>query len=205
MSDRPTPIEHYRGATVTIRKVCAGSWENNVYVVACNATGSGVIVDAAAEPAVVIDTARGVDVEAILTTHGHFDHVGAAQTVAAALDVPWRLHEADIDTFKLDPDEALAPGVISVGNASMRAIHTPGHTPGSTCFLVDGVVLSGDTLFPGGPGATRGPGADFATIMASLDTLFTLPPDTLVFPGHGLDTTIGAEAPHAAEWLARGW
>lgn len=199
------PTWHYRGDSATIRKVCVGSWENNAYVVSCNATGAGVIVDAAAEPDVIIGAAAGIAVEAILTTHGHFDHVGAAGAVASALNVPWRLHAADAEIFQLDPDEPLVPGTIDVGRTSIRAIHTPGHTPGSTCFVVDGVVLSGDTLFPGGPGATRGPGADFATIMDSLGVLFTLPSDTLVLPGHGLDTTIGTEAPHAAEWRARGW
>ena len=205
MTDRDQLMWHYRGDTVTIRKVCVGSWENNAYVVACLATGAGVIVDAAAEPDVIVGATAGVAIEAVLTTHGHFDHVGAASDVAHRLNVPWRLHVADAENFQLDPDDALTPGTIRVGRADIRVIHTPGHTPGSTCFQVDGVLLSGDTLFPGGPGATRGPGADFAAIMDSLDGLFTLPADTLVLPGHGLDTTIGTEAPHAAEWRARGW
>jgi glyoxylase-like metal-dependent hydrolase (beta-lactamase superfamily II) len=205
MTGSEQPLWHYRGDTVTITKLCVGSWENNTYVVKCRATGAGVVIDAAAEPDIILGATAGIAIEAILTTHGHFDHVGAATAVATELDIPWRLHAADADTFQLDPDEPLVPGTIGVGRATIRAVHTPGHTPGSTCFAVDGVLLSGDTLFPGGPGATRGPGADFATIMDSLDSLFTLPTDTLVLPGHGLDTTIGSEAPHAAAWRARGW
>jgi len=98
--------------------------------------------------------------------------------------------------------------VIEVGDLRLRTIHTPGHTPGSTCFLLEGhpVVFSGDTLFPGGPGNTSFENASFDTIIESIDRrLFTLPGDTLVLPGHGLDTTIATEAPHLDEWIARGW
>jgi glyoxylase-like metal-dependent hydrolase (beta-lactamase superfamily II) len=98
--------------------------------------------------------------------------------------------------------------VIEVGGLRLRSIHTPGHTPGSTCFLLEGhpVVFSGDTLFPGGAGNTVTEGASFEQIIGSIDRrLFTLPGDTLVLPGHGLDTTIGDERPHLDEWVARGW
>ena len=98
--------------------------------------------------------------------------------------------------------------VIEVGDLRLRTIHTPGHTPGSTCFLLEGhpVLFSGDTLFPGGVGNTTFAGGDFPTIIQSVDRrLFTLPGDTLVLPGHGLDTTIGTERPHLDEWVERGW
>ena len=98
--------------------------------------------------------------------------------------------------------------VIEVGGLRLRTIHTPGHTPGSTCFLLEGhpVVFSGDTLFPGGPGNTKFEDASFDQIIESIDRrLFTLPEETLVLPGHGLDTTIGTERPHLDEWIARGW
>jgi glyoxylase-like metal-dependent hydrolase (beta-lactamase superfamily II) len=98
--------------------------------------------------------------------------------------------------------------VIEVGDLRLRAIHTPGHTPGSTSFLLDGepLLLTGDTLFPGGPGNTRFEGASFDQIIESIDQrLFTLPPDLLVLPGHGLDTTLGTERPHLQEWVDRGW
>ncbi len=98
--------------------------------------------------------------------------------------------------------------VIAVGRLRLHTILTPGHTPGSMCFRVEGspVLFSGDTLFPGGPGATGFPGGDFERIIESLDRrLFPLPVDTLVLPGHGDDTTIGAERPHLDEWIERGW
>ena len=98
--------------------------------------------------------------------------------------------------------------VIEVGDLRLRTIHTPGHTRGSTCFLLEGhpVLFSGDTLFPGGPGNTKFEDASFPQIIESIDRrLFTLPGDTLVLPGHGLDTTIGTERPHLQEWVDRGW
>ena len=98
--------------------------------------------------------------------------------------------------------------VIAVGRLRLRTLLTPGHTPGSICFTLEGtnVLFSGDTLFPGGPGNTSFPGGDFPTIVRSIeDRLFTLPADTLVLPGHGASTTIGAERPHLQEWIDRGW
>jgi glyoxylase-like metal-dependent hydrolase (beta-lactamase superfamily II) len=118
-----------------------------------------------------------------------------------SLDAP-RLAEVGYDVF-LDDAE-----VVDVGRVRLHAIHTPGHTAGSICFRVEGspVLFSGDTLFPGGPGATQFEGGDFATIIQSIDAkLFTLPPDTIVMPGHGLDTTIGTERPHLQDWIDRGW
>ena len=199
------PIWHYTTDRVRIRKLCVGSWENNAYIVACAGTGNAVIVDAAAEAGVIVAAASDVSPRAILTTHGHFDHVGAAGEVAERLAVPFLLHPADAKTFDLAPDEALEPGKVQVGALEIEVMATPGHTPGSVCLIVDDVLLSGDTLFPGGPGATRGPGSDFGQIMDSVDRLLELPTDTIVMPGHGLDTTIGTEQPHAAEWRARGW
>ena len=205
MSDEGSPTWHYTTERVRIRKLCVGALDNNVYIVACRATDVAVIVDAAAEPDDIVMAVTDVHPIAILTTHGHFDHVGAARPVADRLGIPFRLHPADAATFDLSPDEALVGGHIEVGNLSIEVIETPGHSPGSVCLAVDGVLLTGDTLFPGGPGATRGPGSDFARIMDSLDHLFTWPGSTIVMPGHGLDTTIGAEKPNAAAWRARGW
>ncbi len=196
---------HYTSERLRIRKVCLGSWENNVYVVACATTGAAVIIDASAEPDEIVRAVADVTPLAILTTHGHFDHVGAARPVADRLGIPFLLHPADAATFDVEPDGDLLAGPIDVGTITLETIATPGHTPGSVCLVADGVVFSGDTLFPGGPGATRGPGSDFSTIMDSVDQLLTMPDATLVMPGHGLDTTIGTERPHAAAWRARGW
>jgi glyoxylase-like metal-dependent hydrolase (beta-lactamase superfamily II) len=197
---------HYHDDAMAVRKVCVGSWENNAYVVACRSTGSAVIIDAAAEGDRVVAAVDDLAPLAVLTTHGHFDHVGAAREVADRLGVPFCLNDADAATFGLTPDGPLSSGPIAVGELTLTAVETPGHSQGSVCFTIGDLLFSGDTLFPGGPGATAGPGADFAQIMASLeDHIFTLADDTLVLPGHGLDTTIGTERPHLPEWRARGW
>lgn len=188
-----------------VRKLGVGPLENNAYVVACARTGRAVVVDAAAEPDRVIAACRGFHVGAVLTTHGHADHVGAAAEVCSRLGVPFRIHAADAAAAGIDPVEPIGSGeVIPVGAIAVTAVHTPGHTPGSTCFRTGGLLFTGDTLFPGGPGATASR-ADFATILASVRGLLPLPDDTLVLPGHGLDTTIGSEKPSFPEWERRGY
>jgi glyoxylase-like metal-dependent hydrolase (beta-lactamase superfamily II) len=200
------PLPHHRDDRLEVRKACVGPWENNVYVVACLSTNRSVIVDAAAEPDRIVALAAGTEPIAILTTHGHADHVGAAQAVAERMAIPFRMNPGDAAIAGMDPDQPIGVDPIAVGDVEMRPILTPGHTPGSTCFSMPGIVLTGDTLFPGGPGATRGPGASFATIIRSIeDELLGLGDDTLVLPGHGLDTTIGAERPHLPDWVGRGW
>jgi glyoxylase-like metal-dependent hydrolase (beta-lactamase superfamily II) len=203
-SQRPA---HFEDARIRLDKLVVGSWENNVFVLRDKGTGEGVLLDAADEHDLIIPVAKAAGVRRVLTTHGHFDHIGAVTAARdAGLDVGVG---ADDATMLPSYDWVISDGdVIEVGDLRLHAIHTPGHTKGSICFLLEGwpILFSGDTLFPGGPGNTGTPGASFEQILQSIDRrLFTLPPDMLVLPGHGLDTTIGEERPHLAEWVDRGY
>jgi glyoxylase-like metal-dependent hydrolase (beta-lactamase superfamily II) len=190
-----------------VAAVAVGPYDNNVYVVACARTRTAVVIDAAAESERILGACAGLEVRAILTTHGHFDHLGAVDAVRRALEIPWRMHPADIEVAGRTPDDPLVAGEeIPVGDLVLHAVHTPGHTPGSVSFVIEPFLFSGDTLFPGGPGATRWEYSSFGEIMDSLEQrLFTLPDPTLVYPGHGAGTTLGIERPHLGEWRARGW
>lgn len=198
---------HYETTDVRIDKYVVGPFENNVFVVRDKGTGEAVIVDAANEHELLLEVSRATGVRRVLTTHGHWDHI---QAVAAMRDAGIDVGVAEADAAMLPSYDFTIPDddVIRVGGLRLRTIHTPGHTPGSTCFLLEGhpIVFSGDTLFPGGPGNTTFENASFDVIIESIDRrLFTLAPDTLVLPGHGLDTTIGTERPHLDEWIERGW
>jgi glyoxylase-like metal-dependent hydrolase (beta-lactamase superfamily II) len=202
----PRPA-HFEDTEVRIDKLVVGPFENNVFVLRSKKTGEAVIVDAANEHELLLDVSRATGVNRVLTTHGHWDHIQAVTAMRdAGIDVG--IAEADAKMlpsydFIIGDDE-----VIEVGDLRLRTIHNPGHTPGSTSFLLEGhpVLFTGDTLFPGGPGNTKGAEGDFPLILQSIDRrLFTLPADLLVFPGHGLDTTVGTERPHLQEWADRGW
>lgn len=198
------------GDTVTVRKFSVGPLDNNVYVLIDASTGRGLLIDAADEAERVLDETHDVLIEGIVTTHGHGDHWQALGKVAEAKKAATYLHPADADMVPRAADRDIGDGMtITFGNATVRLLHTPGHTPGSVCVLLEGsdgaYLFSGDTLFPGGPGKTTDPD-EFEQIMRSLrEKLFTLPDDTQVCPGHGNDTTLGAERPHLDEWQARGW
>jgi len=189
-----------------ISRVVTPPLDNNVYLIRCTTTGASLIVDAAGDPDAVIGLAEGTEVKGVATTHGHWDHHGAIPEVTDTLDVPFMLHSADTDLAGKEPDSLLVEGPLAVGNTTAQILHTPGHTRGSVCILLPGVVITGDTLFPGGPGATRFDHSSFDTIIESIRSkLFTLPDDTVVLPGHGDSTTIGAERPQLSEWIERGW
>lgn len=198
-------IEH-RAAGLTVERVVAGPLENNVWIAACEQTGEAVIIDAADEPGRILAAVGPYRVSAILTTHSHADHLGAVREVRAALGIPFRIHPLDAAAAGIEPFDPIVDGeLIPVGRAALTAVHTPGHTPGSTCFAAGPLLFSGDTLFPGGAGATAGP-EEFAEIMDSLERrLFTMADDTVVLPGHGAATTIGVERPSVPEWWRRGW
>lgn len=189
-----------------------GTWDvdNNVWIVGDDETV--VVIDPAHDVAAIAAAVGGRRVERILLTHGHDDHVRAAREAAAEFGAPVYLNPADLELWHMvhetAPDGALAAGDrIEIAGLTLEALHTPGHSPGSTSFVVPalGVVFTGDTLFNGGPGATGRSFSSFDTIIDSIrQQLLTLPASTRVLTGHGDETSIGQEAPQLEEWIARG-
>jgi glyoxylase-like metal-dependent hydrolase (beta-lactamase superfamily II) len=193
--------------TPEVRELRLGPMDNNVYVVVDPVTRRGVIVDASHDAARIAELAEGVTVERILITHGDRDHIDALEALKRLHPVPVGIHGGDADRLSSPPDFLIEDGQeIAFGEATLRALHTPGHTPGSVCLYAPGVLLAGDTLFPGGPGNTHGDPRRFEQVIAAIrEKLFTLPDDTRVLPGHGGPTTIGVEKPSLDDWVARGW
>lgn len=191
---------------VLVHRLVVGPLENNVYSVECRRTGHTILIDAADQPNRLLAWKGYRPPSIVLTTHGHSDHVGAIPELVEA-GCRFAMHPHDAFLVDHPIDLPLADGMaIPVGRTSIEVIQTPGHTPGSCCFLVDGVLFSGDTLFPGGPGATRFPYSDFDQIMASIEArLFSLPAETVFYPGHGSPSTVAKEQPALDDWRARGW
>src|SRR5437588_8665591 len=193
---------HVEDSQVEITKVSVGPMDNDVYIVRCRKTGEAVLLDAANEHDRLLELCRTLNVRKVLETHGHWDHI---QAVPAVRDAGYEVGVTAEDAAMLPSYDFVLEddSVIEVGRLQLHTILTPGHTPGSMCFRLEGspVLFSGDTLFPGGPGNTKFAGGDFPTIIRSVEGLFSaLPAETRVLPGHGDPTTIGNESPHLQEW-----
>ena len=196
---------HYEADDLIVRKIEVGTMENNVYVLECPDTHDALLFDGCFEPDRILDGCEGANVVGIVQTHGHMDHVQALPALKEQLKVPVYAHPGDDYPIPIDVD--IDDGaVIKFGARSVKTLHTPGHTPGGACFVSGTHLVSGDTLFPGGPGNTWGNEDAFKEIIESIQAkLFVLPDETAVYPGHGRDTTIGDEKPHLQEWIERGW
>ncbi|MEU2236736.1 MBL fold metallo-hydrolase [Streptomyces vietnamensis] len=190
-----------------------GTWDvdNNVWIVGDDT--EAIVIDAAHDAEAIVRALGGRTLRAIVCTHAHNDHIDAAPELADRTGAPILLHADDLPLWKQthperSPDGELADGqVLSVAGAELTVLHTPGHAPGAVCLYAPGLdtVFSGDTLFAGGPGATGRSFSHFPTIIDSIrDRLLSLPAATVVRTGHGDPTTVGAEAPHLDEWIARG-
>lgn len=191
---------HYQDSDIVVYKTSCGPYDNNCYLLVCKQTGESAIVDAPEAPEPVIEQARETDVKAILITHNHMDHLAGFDAVYGAYGVPVSIGTADADALAGNGvNEWIAgPEITQIGKLKITAIHTPGHTPGSTCYTIDTeqgshtLLFSGDTLFPGGPGRTGSPELFREEVRSITERLFTLPDDTVVLPGHGADTTVSA-------------
>jgi glyoxylase-like metal-dependent hydrolase (beta-lactamase superfamily II) len=202
------------GATVV--KVSVGPMDNNAYLVTCSRTGRSLLIDAANDARTLLEVVReyAPDIALIVTTHQHFDHWQALAEVAGQTGAPTAAHRLDAEPLPVRPDRILADGdTIEVGDLTFDVIHLRGHTPGSVALALSGdaaggvtQLFTGDCLFPGGVGKTWQPG-DFERLLGDVTSkVFDVYPDsTVVYPGHGDDTTLGAERPHLAEWKKRGW
>ena len=170
-----------------------GPYGNNAYLIADSDAGQALIVDMPSGSRAVLAALGDLNVKGIVLTHTHPDHWADYDLVKSATGAPVLCHPAEVIMPAAKIDRPLSDGdEIAVGGAAIRAMHTPGHTPGSTCYLAGRILFSGDVLFPGGPGRTQTP-ADLQQTIASITArLYPLPDETVVLPGHGADTTIAA-------------
>ena len=196
---------HYEGDDLIVRKIRVGEMENNVYVLECPETRDALLVDACFEPDQILSAAQGANIVGIVQTHAHFDHIQALPALKEKLGVP--VYAQPGEDYPVPIARELTDGdSIPFGKRNVTVLSTPGHTPAGICLYAPGHLVSGDTLFPGGPGNTWGNPDAFAQIIAAIENkLFVLPGATAVYPGHGEDTTIAAEKPHLQEWKERGW
>lgn len=201
---------------VSIIKMSVGPMDNNAYLVTCAKTGESILIDAANDPELLVRLVgeQAPKLAVILTTHQHMDHWLALEAVAEATGAPTAAHELDAEPLPVTPHRLLAGGdILEIGDLTFDVIHLRGHTPGSVALALRPAgertavhLFTGDCLFPGGVGKTWEPGG-FEQLYGDVTSrLFDVyGDDTVVYPGHGDDTTLGAERPHLAEWRERGW
>jgi glyoxylase-like metal-dependent hydrolase (beta-lactamase superfamily II) len=189
---------------IELKTFSVGDWDNNVYILVDSTTSESILFDAPTDAPRILNELQGTKLKYVLFTHADGDHVQALKAIKDATGAPVGINPLEADRLPIPPDFELEDGqVFDLGTKKITAHHTPGHSPGGMCFVLDDILIAGDTLFPGGPGNTKRPDGDHAAIMNSIRTkLEPLPDDTKVYPGHGKPTTIGTERPHFSEWEA---
>jgi glyoxylase-like metal-dependent hydrolase (beta-lactamase superfamily II) len=200
----------------SIVKTSVGPMDNNAYLITCSRTGDSLLIDAANDAPILLDVIEqhAPNLTMIVTSHQHGDHWMALEEVAKTTGVPTAAHALDAGPLPVTPDRILADGdTITVGDLVLDVIHLQGHTEGSVALALGGPaagdavqLFTGDCLFPGGVGKTWKDG-DFGRLLNGVTTkVFDVYDDsTVVYPGHGDDTTLGTERPHLEEWRKRGW
>ena len=198
---------------LTIRKLAVSDMANNAYLLVTG-TGEALLIDAAAEPGKLLELVGDADLRTVVTTHGHWDHHRALPQVVEATGAATVAHPADAGDLPVAVQRPVEHGdTVTVGDQTLEVVHLRGHTPGSIALVWRGSgdagthVFTGDSLFPGGVGNTQQDPERFASLIEDVERRIfdVFPDDTWVYPGHGNDTTLGAERPHLGEWRARGW
>jgi glyoxylase-like metal-dependent hydrolase (beta-lactamase superfamily II) len=200
-------------AGLVISKVAVGPYDNNSYLLRCRETDEQLLIDAANDAAVLLRLVGTDPLGQVITTHRHRDHWQALREVVTATAARTAAHRLDAEAIPVPTDDLLEDGAqVTFGRITLHVIHLVGHTPGSVALLYDDPtghphLFAGDCLFPGGPGNTDRDPQRFSSLMDGLEqkVFGQLPDETWVYPGHGADTTLGAERPHIPEWRARGW
>lgn len=189
---------------IQIERLELGPFGTNAYIVICLKTRESALIDAPAEASTIMNSLAGTNPRYILLTHDHMDHIGALAELHSRLKVPLAVHASDAGNLPSSPGMLLNDGdTISLGNLKLEVLHTPGHTPGSLCFRYGQHLLSGDTIFPGGPGKTWSPGAFNQIIKSITEKILVLPDDTRIYPGHGDATVLKKEKEEFAIFSSR--
>lgn len=189
---------------IQIERLTLGPFGTNAYIVICQKTRDSVLIDTPAEASKIINSLHGTNPRYILLTHDHMDHLGALAELCSSLKVPLAVHASDAGRLPSPPDILLNDGdTVSFGKIKLEVLHTPGHTPGSLCFRHGRYLISGDTIFPGGPGKTWAPGAFQQIIKSITEKILVLPDDTQIYPGHGAATVLKKEREEFAIFASR--
>lgn len=189
---------------IRIDRMALGPYETNCYLMVCRRTGESLVVDAPGGASEIIEGLKGTKPRYILLTHDHLDHTGVLDSLRSQLKIPLATHLGNTHQLKTPPEIILEDGGrLALGELNIEVLHTPGHTPGSLCFKIGKIVIAGDTIFPGGPGKTNSP-ANFRQILSSItEKIFKLPDDTVLFPGHGPETTVAKAKEEYAVFASR--